>query len=141
MTKERVLFLCVHNSARSQLAEGLLRSLAGDRFEVYSAGSDPTQPHPFAIRVLQDEGIDVSTVRSKSVSEFIGQHFDYLITLCAEEVCPVFPGAVTQLHWPLADPATVEGSSEERMEAFRRTAAELKRRLNAFIAARSTTAS
>ncbi len=133
MTKQRVLFLCVHNSARSQLAEGLLRSMAGDRFDVYSAGSEPTQPHPFALRVLQDEGIDVSGVRSKSVQELREQPVDYVITLCAEEVCPVFPGAVTRLHWALPDPAAAEGTTEEKLEAFRQTAAELKRRLGEFI--------
>ncbi len=140
MSKWRVLFLCVHNSARSQLAEALLRALAGDRFEVYSAGSEPTRPHPFALRVLQDEGIAVSALRSKSVSEFLAQPFDYVITLCAEEVCPVFPGAVTRRHWALPDPAAVEGSTEEKLEAFRRTAAELKQRLGEFISERSTTA-
>ncbi len=138
--KPRVLFLCVHNSARSQLAEGLLRALAGDRFEVYSAGSEPTRPHPFALRVLQDEGIDVSDLRSKSIDEFLNQHMDYVITLCADEVCPVFPGAVTRLHWTLPDPAAVEGSTEEQLEAFHRTAAELKQRLGAFISERSTAA-
>jgi arsenate reductase (thioredoxin) len=137
MAKQRVLFLCVHNSARSQLAEGLLRAMAGDRFEVSSAGSEPTHPNPFALRVLQDEGIDVSQHRSKSVGELISQRFDYVITLCAEEICPVFPGAVTRLHWALPDPAKVEGSAEEKLEAFRRTAAELKRRLNEFVATQS----
>ncbi len=140
MSKPRVLFLCVHNSARSQLAEGLLRFMAGDRFEVYSAGSEPTRPHPFALRVLQDEGIDVSALRSKSVDEFIDQHIDYVITLCADEVCPVFPGAVTRLHWALPDPAAVEGSAEEKLEAFRQTAADLKQRLGQFIHDRSTSA-
>ncbi len=140
MSRCRVLFLCVHNSARSQLAEALLRALAGDRFEVYSAGSEPTRPHPFALRVLQDEGIDTSTLHSKSLSEFLAQPFDYVITLCAEEVCPVFPGAVTRLHWALPDPAAVEGSTEDKMEAFRRTAAELKQRLAKFISEGSATA-
>ncbi len=134
MTKTSVLFLCVHNSARSQLAEGLLRSMAADQFEVYSAGSEPTRPHPFALRVLQDEGIDISSLRSKSVSEFLDKPFDYVITLCAEEVCPFFPGQVKRLHWALPDPAATEGNSEEQLEAFRQTAAELKRRLREFVA-------
>ncbi len=138
MVKSRVLFLCVHNSARSQLAEGLLRALAGDRFDVFSAGSEPTRPHPFALRVLQDDGIDSSSLRSKSVSEFLDPTFDYVITLCAEEVCPFFPGQVKRLHWALPDPAAAEGNSEEQLEAFRQTAAELKRRLGEFIAALPT---
>lgn len=133
MTKTRILFLCVHNSARSQMAEGLLRSMADDQFEVYSAGSEPTRPHPFALRVLQDEGIDISSLHSKSVSEFLDRPLDYVITLCAEEVCPVFPGKVTRLHWPLQDPATVDGNTEEQLDAFRQTAAELKRRLGEFV--------
>ncbi len=134
MTKTRVLFLCVHNSARSQLAEGLLRSMAGNRFEAYSAGSEPTRPHPFALRVLQDDGIDTSALHSKSVAEFFDQPLDYVITLCAEEVCPIFPGNATRFHWPLQDPAAADGDSEAQLEAFRQTAAELKRRLGEFIA-------
>ncbi len=132
MGKRRVLFLCVHNSARSQLAEGILRSMAGDRFEVFSAGSEPTRPNPLALRVLQDEGIDVSAFRSKSISEFIDQRFNFVITLCAEEVCPVFPGAMTRLHWPLPDPAAIEGNTDERLAAFRRTAHEIEERLREF---------
>ncbi len=134
MKKTSVLFLCVHNSARSQLAEGLLRAMASDRFDVFSAGSEPTRPHPFALRVLQDEGIDISSLRSKSVSGYLDKSFDYVITLCAEEICPFFPGQVTRLHWALPDPAAVEGNSEEQLEAFRQTAAELKRRLGEFVA-------
>jgi arsenate reductase len=129
----RVLFLCVHNSARSQIAEGLLRARLGERAEVYSAGSDPTRVHPFALRVLQDEGIDAARHRSKSVDEFINQRFDYVITLCAEEVCPTFPNAATRLHWELRDPAAVEGSTDETLEAFRQTVSELKERLAQFI--------
>ncbi len=129
----RILFLCVHNSARSQIAEGLLRAKAGDRVEVFSAGSDPTSVHPFALRVLQDEGIDASRQRSKSVNEFVHQRFDYVITLCAEEVCPVFPGAATWLHWELPDPAAAEGNSEEILEAFRQTVCALNERLTQFL--------
>jgi arsenate reductase len=129
----RVLFLCVHNSARSQIAEGLLRAMAGDRVHVFSAGSDPTRVHPFAVRVLQDEGIDAARQRSKSVDEFVNQRFDYVITLCAEEVCPTFPNAVARLHWELRDPAAVEGSTDEQLEAFQQTVSELKKRLTQFI--------
>ena len=94
----RVLFLCVHNSARSQLAEGLLRAMAGDRVQVFSAGSELSFVHPLAVRVLQERGIDASAQRSKSVAEFKDAHFDFVITLCAEQVCPVFLGARQQLH-------------------------------------------
>ncbi len=108
--------------------------MAGDRFEVYSAGSEPTRPHPFALRVLQDEGIDTSSLHSKSVAEFLHNPVDYVITLCAEEVCPILPGNATRFHWPLQDPAAVDGDSEAQLEAFRQTGAELKRRLGEFVA-------
>jgi arsenate reductase len=133
MSKPRVLFLCIHNSARSQMAEGLLRARAGGQFEVFSAGSDPTSVQPFAVRALQDEGIDISQQRSKNVSELIQEHFDFVITLCAEEVCPVFPNAVRRLHWSLDDPAAVDGGNDEKLEAFGRTVRELKKHLDAFI--------
>jgi arsenate reductase len=129
----RILFLCVHNSARSQIAEGLLRAMAGDRVQVFSAGSDPTRVHPFALRVLQDEGIDAASQRSKSVNEHVNQRFDYVITLCAEEVCPTFPNAATRLHWELTDPAAAEGSTDEQLAAFQQTVSELKERLARFI--------
>lgn len=129
----RVLFLCVHNSARSQIAEALLRAMAGDRVQVFSAGSDPTRVHPFAERVLQDEGIDTARQRSKSVNEFTDQRFDYVITLCAEEVCPNFPNAATRLHWELRDPSAVEGRTDKQLEAFQQTVSELKGRLTQFI--------
>ncbi|MBI4673343.1 MAG: arsenate reductase ArsC [Chloroflexi bacterium] len=131
--KYRVLFLCVHNSARSQIAEGLLRHLAGERFEVYSAGSEPSQVNPFAVRVLQDEGIDPSGQYPKSVQEFVNQPFDYVITLCDDEVCPVFPGAVTRLHWGLPDPSAAQGDSYERLQAFRGTVEALKPKLAEFV--------
>ena len=127
--KLRVLFLCVHNSARSQLAEGLLHAMAGDRMQVFSAGSEPSFVHPFALCVLQERGIDASLHRSQSVAEFAYKQFDYVITLCAEQVCPVFLGATNKLHWALPDPAGVLGSDEEKLQAFRHTADELTRRL------------
>ena len=129
----RVLFLCVHNSARSQLAEGLLRAMAGDRVQVFSAGSEPSRVHPLAIQVLQERGIDASQHRSKSVNEFLNEKFDYVITLCAEEVCPVFLGAMTRLHWALPDPSAAQPNPEEQLAAFRRTADELDDRLQKFI--------
>ncbi len=128
----RVLFLCVHNSARSQLAEGLLRALAGDRVQVFSAGSAPSRVHPLARRVLQERGIDASQQRSKSVDEFANARFDYVITLCAEEVCPIFLGATQKLHWALPDPSAVVGSEAEQLDAFRQTADELEKRLRDF---------
>jgi arsenate reductase len=133
--KTRVLFLCVHNSARSQLAEGLLRDMAGDVFEVYSAGSSPTGVNPFAIRVLQDRGIDASRQYSKNLNEFVAQPFDFVITLCDDEVCPVFPGALRRLHWGLPDPGAVEGDSEAKLDAFRRAAEAIEARLREFLQA------
>ena len=133
MSKTRILFLCVHNSARSQIAEGLLRAIANERFEVFSAGSEPSVVHPLAMRVLQERGIDASRHRSKSVNEFANEKFDVVITLCAEEVCPIFLGATHKLHWALPDPAAVLGSDEDRLNAFRRTADELQNRLQTFV--------
>ena len=129
--KIRVLFLCVHNSARSQLAEGLLRAMAGDRIEVFSAGSEPSFVHPLALQVLYERGIDASQHRSKSVQEFASAKFDYVITLCAEEVCPIFLGATQKLHWALADPAAAH--PEKQLTAFRLAANELENCLQYFI--------
>jgi arsenate reductase (thioredoxin) len=131
MEKKRVLILCTGNSARSQMAEGLLRHDAGDRFEVFSAGTKPTQVRPEAITVMQELGIDISSYRSKSVDEFSGQDFDYVVTVCdnAKASCPVFPGNTKRIHWSLDDPAAVEGSEEHRRAAFRRVRDELRQRL------------
>ena len=131
--KLRVLFLCVHNSARSQMAEGLLRALGGDRFDVFSAGSEPTSVNPFAIRVLRDAGIDIARQSSKHVHAFANTRFDYVITLCAEEECPLFLGDGKLLHWDLPDPAAVQGSSDEKANAFRQVAAELRTRISKLI--------
>ena len=135
MAPIRVLFVCTHNAARSQMAEALLRREGGADFEVASAGTEVTRVHPSAIRVLADLGIDWTGARSKSVTEFLGQPFDYVITVCdrAREACPVFPGATTTLHWGLDDPSEVEGSEAERSAAFQRTAAEIRDRLRPFI--------
>ncbi|HVP45074.1 MAG TPA: arsenate reductase ArsC [Bryobacteraceae bacterium] len=131
MPKKRVLILCTGNSARSQMAEGLLRHDAGNRFEVFSAGTKPTHVRPEAIAVMQELGIDISGHRSKSVDEFAGQHFDYVVTVCdhARDSCPVFPAATTRIHWSFEDPAAVEGSEERRLAAFRRVRDELRGRL------------
>jgi len=126
-----VLFLCVANSARSQLAEGIARSLAPAGVTVWSAGSQPTRVRPEAVAVLAEIGIDISHHRSKSVSEIPAARVDTVITLCGEEECPVFLGKARRLHWALPDPAGVGGSEAGRADAFRRTRDELRRRLAA----------
>jgi len=120
--KKRVLILCTGNSARSQMAEGLFRQEAGDRYEVFSAGTHPSHVRPEAIAVMKEIGLDISGHRSKSVEEFAGQEFAAVITVChnAKESCPVFPGGTQRLHWPFEDPALVQGSEEERKAAFRK---------------------
>jgi protein-tyrosine-phosphatase/DNA-binding HxlR family transcriptional regulator len=127
----RVLFLCTHNSARSQMAEGLLRHLGGDRVEVFSAGSKPTSIHPFAIKVMGRMGIDLSQQRVKHIEEFTGQNFHYILTLCdkVREVCPVFPGDPEQIHWSFPDPAAIEGDLQIQESAFQQTLVILKMRL------------
>ena len=131
MHKPRVLILCTGNSARSQMAEGLLRHEAGDRFEVFSAGTKPSTVRPEAIAVMHELGIDISGHRSKSVDEFAGQDFDYVLTVCdnAKASCPIFPGNTKRIHWSVDDPAAVEGSEEHRLAAFRRVRDELRGRL------------
>ena len=116
-----MLFLCTHNSARSQMAEGLLRHLAGHRFEVYSAGTEATFVRPHAIEVMNEIGIDISGQKSKTLANYLGQPFDYVITVCdsANEACPVFPGAKRRLHWSFDDPAAAVGREEERLRVFR----------------------
>jgi len=131
MNKKRVLFLCTGNSARSQMAEGFLRHMAGDRFEVFSAGVKPTQVNPLAIKVMAEAGVDISKHRSKSAMEFIGQQFDYIITVCdnAKQTCPVFPGKHEKIHWDLEDPAEAQGSEEERMVVFRKIRDEIRKKI------------
>jgi arsenate reductase (thioredoxin) len=120
--KQRVLILCTANSARSQMAEGLLRSLAGERFEVFSAGAKPSTVNPLAIKAMDERGIDIRSHRSKHLNEFLEQPFDYVITVCdtAAESCPVFPGPARRIHWSFPDPAAVEGSEKERLGSFRK---------------------
>ncbi len=131
----RVLFVCTHNSARSQIAEALLKRYAGDEFEVFSAGTEATGVRPLAIRVLAEQGIDWSHAESKTIDRFLGEPFDYVVTVCdrARQACPVFPGSTRTLHWGLDDPSEVEGSEEERLAAYRRTGVELSQRLRPFI--------
>ena len=131
-----ILFLCVANSARSQIAEGLARSIMPSTVRVFSAGSRPTQVRPQAIAVLGEIGIDISTHRSKNVSEIPAAEVDVVVTLCAEEECPIFLGQAERLHWGLPDPAAVEGPEAERLDAFRRTRDELKSRIEALRKAR-----
>jgi arsenate reductase (thioredoxin) len=130
----RVLILCTGNSARSQMAEGLLRNMAGDRVEVASAGVAPTHVRPEAIAVMKEIGIDISNHRSKSIDELITQAFDYVITVCdnANQHCPVF-SASRRIHWSIEDPAAVEGDDKIRLAAFREVRDELRERLRKFI--------
>jgi len=130
----RVLFVCTGNSARSIMAEALLRRHGGDRFEVHSAGTDPRGVNPLTLRVLADAGIDASWARSKSVNEFLGQRFDYVITVCdqARQVCPVFPGVHESLHWGYEDPAEATGTEEERLRVFKRVFIAMGERVQQF---------
>ncbi len=131
----RVLFLCTGNSARSQIAQALLQQAGGRDFEVESAGTEPKGVNPYTTRVLAEKGIDWSHATSTPVTEFADQPWDYIITVCdrARQACPVFPGRHDSLHWGLDDPAEVEGTDEEKLEAFRRTAMDVAIRLRPFI--------
>jgi arsenate reductase (thioredoxin) len=136
--KKTVLILCTGNSARSQMAEGLLRHDAANRFEVVSAGVEPTRVRPEAVEVMSEIGIDISDHRSKSVDEFAGEEFDYVITVCdnANEHCPIFPGNTKRIHWSFDDPA-VEGDSDKKLAVFRRVRDEIRHHLRLFAAARA----
>lgn len=118
--KQRVLILCTHNSSRSQMAEGLLQYLAGDQIEVMSAGSEPSSVNTFAIQAMALRGIDIRQQRSKSLSEFLGQPFDVVMTVCddASENCPFFPGKANRIHWSFPDPSAVIGTDEAKLAAF-----------------------
>lgn len=131
----RVLFVCTHNSARSQIAEALLQRYGGADFEVDSAGTEATRVNPLAVQVLGELGIDWSQARSKVIGEFLDEQFDYVITVCdrARATCPVFPGSSNSLHWGLDDPSEVEGTEEEKLAAFRRTQVDEAARLRPFI--------
>jgi len=132
--KKRVLILCTGNSARSQMAEGLLRHDAGERFDIFSAGTQPSRVRPEAISVMRELGIDISGQRSKSVDEFASQSFDVVLTVCdsANETCPIFPGHGIRIHQSFDDPAAVKGTDEERLAVFRRVRDELRTYLNRF---------
>ena len=129
--KKRILFLCTHNSARSQMAEGLLRHLAGDRFEAMSAGTEATHVRPLAVRAMGEISIDISGQESKTLDRYLQEPIDYMITVCddANEACPFFPGAANRLHWSIEDPSKAEGSEEERLAVFRRVRDGIKDRV------------
>jgi arsenate reductase (thioredoxin) len=132
---QRALILCTGNSARSQMAEGLLRHLAGNQLEVFSAGTKPSQLRPEAVTVMRELGIDISGQRSKSINEFAGQAFEYVITVCddAKESCPVYPATTKRIHWSIEDPAAEMGSEEQRLAAFRCARNHLQERLQEFL--------
>ena len=127
----RVLFLCTHNSARSQIAEGLLKRMGGERVRVFSAGIEATSVRPEAVEVMDEAGVDISSHESKTLERFLQEPFDLVITVCdgANEACPIFPGARKRLHWSIDDPAAVEGTLEVRLNAFRKARDELKSRI------------
>ncbi len=135
--KQRVLLLCTHNSARSQMAEGLLRVLAGDRFEAMSAGTEATHVRPLAIRAMGEVGIDISGQESKTLDRYLHEPFDYVITVCdeANEACPFFPGAQRRLHWSFEDPSKAEGTQEERLAVFRSVRDRIRQRIEADLVA------
>lgn len=120
MSKQTVLILCTANSARSQMAEGLLRHIAGDKLEVFSAGAKPSIVNPLAIQAMHQRDIDISHHRSKHLNEFLTQAFDYVLTVCdaAAETCPIFPGKAQRVHWSFPDPAAVAGTDAEKLAAF-----------------------
>lgn len=135
MTAQRVLFLCTHNSARSQMAEGLLRSIGGERFDVHSAGTEATQVRPEAIAVMAEIGIDIGAQQSKTIERFVGESWDQLITVCDEsvEACPHVPGAVATDHWQFPDPSAVAGDEDARLAAFRRVRDEIASSIHDFL--------
>ena len=129
--KARVLFLCTHNSARSQMAEGLLSSLLDNRFEAYSAGTEATRVRPGAIAAMAELGIDISGQESKTLERYLEEPFDYVVTVCdeANEACPFFPAAKRRLHWSLPDPSKATGSEKEQLDVYRGVRDELRRRI------------
>jgi arsenate reductase len=134
--KTRVLFLCTYNAARSQMAEGYVRAIAGSAYEVASAGTEPARVHPLAIRAMQEVGIDISGHTSKGVKPFLGDVWHYVITVCdqASESCPIFPFPAQRLHWEFPDPSRAEGTAEERLQVFRRVRDELSLKIRGWLA-------
>jgi thioredoxin type arsenate reductase len=135
VNNKRVLFICTHNSARSQMAEGFLRNLAGGELQVFSAGTEPTMVHPLAIKAMAKRGIDITRQTSKGLDEFINLAFDIVITVCdrARETCPIFPGNPTQIHWSIPDPTDNMGSKNEKFEQFEATADQISIRIKYLI--------
>lgn len=133
--KQKILVLCTGNSCRSQMAEGYLRHLAGDRFEVVSAGLEPSVVNPKAIRVMLEDGVDISSHTSKDVAQFVGQEFDFIITVCdhAKERCPFFPGQAERIHWSFQDPAAAKGTEEEVIAVFRGVRNQIKEKIKNFL--------
>jgi arsenate reductase len=133
--RARALFLCTHNSARSQMAEGWLRALAGDRFEVASAGTEATRVHPLAIRAMAEVGVDIAGHESKTLERYVGEPWDWVITVCdaAAERCPTFPGGARRLHWSFDDPSRASGAEADRLAAFRRVRDEIAARLRGWL--------
>ncbi len=134
-SRRRVLFICTHNSARSQMAEGWLRHLAGDRFEVHSAGTQPGAVRPLAVHVMAEAGVDISAQTSKSLDRYLDQPWDYVITVCddANEACPVFPGGRRRLHWSFPDPSKAPGTEEERLAVYRQVRNAIRARIEEFL--------
>jgi arsenate reductase (thioredoxin) len=135
--RQRVIFVCTHNSARSQMAEGMLRAWGGDRFEVFSAGTEATRVRPEAIAVMEEIGIDISSHTSKTLEPFLGEAFSWLITVCdqAKESCPTIPGVAQQVHWSVDDPSVVTGGEDSRLAAFREARDFLRDRIHMFMLA------
>jgi len=131
----RVLFLCTGNSARSQMAEALLRSFGGDDFEVFSAGTEPKSLHPMTIQIMQESNIDVSSQQSKHLEQFLGQSFDYIITVCdrAKDNCPTFPGDIERIHWSFDDPADTTNDQTAQHELFKRIRGEISERIRVWV--------
>jgi arsenate reductase (thioredoxin) len=129
--KRRVLFVCTHNSARSHMAEALLRNLGGDQFEAFSAGTEATQVRPLAVRAMAELGIDISGGESKTLDRFLNEPFDAVITVCdqANEACPVFFGARERMHWSFPDPSKAEGSEEQQLEVYRQVRDAIRARI------------
>ncbi|MEX0624914.1 MAG: arsenate reductase ArsC [Chloroflexota bacterium] len=137
MEKRRVIFMCTHNSARSQMAEAMLREFGGDTFEAFSAGTEAAGIRPETIQVMNEIGIDISGQRSKTIDEFRGQGFEWFITVCddAQKNCPVLPGVQEVAHWSIEDPSLAEGTPDDRLAAFRRARDLIRNRLRLFILA------
>jgi arsenate reductase (thioredoxin) len=133
--KTKVLFLCTGNSCRSQMAEGFLHVYGGDKYDAHSAGTKPSTVNPLAVKVMREIGIDISGQRSKNVTEYLGQHFPVVITVCdnAKEHCPIFPGPCIREHWPFEDPAEAVGTEEQRLTVFRKVRDEIASRIRSYL--------